>query len=166
MHFNSVSTFDLTSLPATISLQPAGSSLPVAIPAIANRALMNADALHVGDTLRMSLGGRDREIVLSGVMDAFPTTDATIPALLLDLQTLEAIQLAEPGNRMDDPSQEWLSVAPGATGRLTEQLVAQPFQSSRLVSEAERARSLQADPVILGTIVSFPAGSWPRRSSP
>ena len=158
MRFTSGSSHDPTSLQVTISLQPGGPGSLATVPAIANRAMMNADALHVGDTLRVPLGGRDQDIRVVGVVDAFPSIPATEPVLVTDLQTINTLYLAYPGNRIGEPKQEWLSVSPGAAGRVGERLVAPPFRSTDLVSEADRSRALRTDPVILGTIGALSSG--------
>ncbi|MEV6202183.1 ABC transporter permease [Streptomyces sp. NPDC051771] len=103
---------------------------PGPVPAIASAAFMEASKAKPGDTVRLSLGGRQVEAILTRVVEDLPTTGASgrttdaeaaghVPqdggAVLVDLtsvnRSLSTADVADPVA----PTEWWLTPAPGRT---------------------------------------------------
>ncbi len=141
----------LTFLPASVA------SPKSAVPVIANRAFLASTASAAGDTISVNVAGALRSVRISGVVDAFPTTDPARPLLVLDEPTLGLLRLgAEGGARTAD---EWWVAAPGGRiGPLAAALRGSPFDSTSVVTVLERASSLRTDPVALSIIGALTLG--------
>jgi hypothetical protein len=143
---------------ARLSFLPAAiASLDEAVPVIANRAFLAATASAPGDTIAASVDGAVERLSITGVVDAFPTTDPERPLLILDEPTLGLLSLQATSNaRVAD--EWWMAATDGRSEALAAALHDNPFDSARVVSLLDRARNLGTDPVALGTIGALAIG--------
>ncbi|MGZ6256803.1 MAG: hypothetical protein ACXWMB_07285, partial [Candidatus Limnocylindria bacterium] len=87
-----------TSAPsARLSFVPASVAVTDAVPVIANRAFLAATASSAGDTISATVEGDVRPLVISSVVDSFPTTDPGRPLLVFDEPTLGLLRLQGTG---------------------------------------------------------------------
>jgi hypothetical protein len=128
-----------------------------AVPAIANKAFVEANASGVGDTVSATIAGKGRRFEITAVVDSFPTTDQARPLLILDEPTLELLRLVGNGDARS-PDEWWMSAVPGSEDALMEALRAKPFESASVVGVLDRTRSLRTDPVALGIIGALTLG--------
>jgi hypothetical protein len=165
--------------PVSISMQPAAiADLPDAeVPALVNRRTLEATALNADETLDIGLAGVDLRLRIAGVVDSFPTTDASSPAIVIDLPTLALLRVQaahstslEAGVVSDTrrPDEWWLDLdGPGeqtdggaaAAGEVSKALAAPPFTGSSVATAAGRLRSLVSDPVAVGIIGALALGA-------
>ncbi|TAJ99083.1 MAG: ABC transporter permease [Chloroflexota bacterium] len=127
------------------------------VPVIANRTFTAATGTRPGDVIAATVAGGTVALSIAGVVESFPTTDPAQPLLVLDMPTLGLLRLAATGSvRTAD---EWWMATSGATAEaLVETLRQEPFESTRVVSERNRARTLATDPVALGIIGALMLG--------
>ncbi len=85
------------------------------IPALATRAFLDASSRAIGETMPLEIAGVRRTVALVGEVEAFPTVDATTPALVMDLPTLALARFE--GSDAVDPPTEWWFAAPDAGRR-------------------------------------------------
>jgi ABC-type lipoprotein release transport system permease subunit len=141
-----------------VGLLPASAGATTApVPAIANRAFLDAAAAAPGDTVIATLEGRGRAISITGVVDSFPTTDPARPLLILDEQTLGLARLqgsADPRS----PDEWWLAATDADAPGIAEALRGDSFGSAEVVVVSERTRALGTDPVALGIIGALALG--------
>jgi hypothetical protein len=138
-------------------LPAALASLDVAVPVIANRALLAASASSPGDTVTATVDGRVQRLSIAGVVDSFPTTDPERPLLILDEATLGLLRLQGTGNARS-ADEWWMKAADGGSEALAAELRASPFDSALVVSVVDRARGLSTDPVAIVTIGALAIG--------
>jgi hypothetical protein len=150
-----------TSFPATqLSFLPASvhaAFLGRAVPAIANRALLDATSSKSGETISTTLEGLVRTVDVVGVVDRFPTTDPEQPLLIIDEPTLGLLRLESMTSPR--PADEWwMAVADGGEDGVSAALRASPFASASVVTAVDRIRGLTSDPVALGIIGALTIG--------
>jgi ABC-type lipoprotein release transport system permease subunit len=138
-------------LPASV----AASDAPV--PVIANRAFLASTASAEGATISATVEGAARTLLISGVVDSFPTTDPGRPLVVLDERTLGLLRLQGTGGTRS-ADEWWMSAADGHVAALTSALRHSPFDSAEVVSVVDRTRSLSTDPVALGIIGALSLG--------
>lgn len=127
------------------------------VPAIVNRAFLDALDAKVGEVVTASVAGRFSKISITGVMESFPTTDPTRPLAILDQATLSLLRLrtSVPTRPVDE---WWVAARPGTTDALATTLANAPFDRAELVSATGRSRELSTDPVALGIIGALTLG--------
>lgn len=140
-------------------LRPAGSRIPREIPVLVSRYLLDQLAFEVGDSFTMDVGGGSQQLVIAGVLDAFPTLDSEASHfVIIDSETLAARDLRDAGTPLLSPAEYWLAVDDAQAERIAETLREIPFQSTQVAPQHERMRSLRADPVALGMIGALSIG--------
>ncbi|MFL5677551.1 MAG: FtsX-like permease family protein [Chloroflexota bacterium] len=142
-----------------VTFAPAALSMVGAtpIPVVVNDAFIRATGRDVGDALSMTIGGVSRLVRLTGVVHAFPATDAGGPVVVMDLPTLSLLQF-EGSDATLASGEWWLAVDPGRSDAVSAALRDGSIGSESVVSQAERARALATDPVALGVIGAFAIG--------
>jgi hypothetical protein len=141
----------LSFLPATV----AGFNDPV--PVIANRALLDSLEAGPGDVLTSDVAGRGRRLVISGVVESFPSTDPAVPLVVFDEPTLGLLRL-QGRNDARTPDEWWLTAAGDDVEALAADLRGSPLDTVDLVTVVERTRTLSTDPVALGIIGALTLG--------
>jgi putative ABC transport system permease protein len=120
---------------------------------IAGQGLVATLALTADSTLFLSFALDERAVSVAGTLHAFPgTPDSTRQALVIDLETIMAYQLAEPGGAFPAPDEYWLALPKQPASAALATLQQPPFGSEQVQSRYERARQLRNDPVTLSTI--------------
>jgi uncharacterized membrane protein len=145
-------------LPAKISFLPASiASMGDAVPVIVNRAFLAATASAAGDTISVTVDGALRRLLISGVVESFPTTDPARPLLVIDEPTLGLLRLQGSGSTTS-PDEWWITTTGGDAEGLTGMLRSSPFDSADVLTVVDRTRSLSTDPVALGIIGALTLG--------
>ncbi len=138
-------------LPASIA------SMDGALPAIVNRAFIDATASALGDSITATLDGAVRQVEIAGIVESFPTADPEHPLVIVDEPTLGLMRL-EATSSARDADEWWFSTTGGQTETLASALRSSPFDSAQVVSVADRTQSLLTDPVALGIIGALTLG--------
>ncbi len=127
-----------------------------AVPILANARFLELVGAKVGGTLALDLGAGAEPVQIAGVFNDFPTTDPTMPIVIADLPTIQVQQanVERPGV----PGEWWMAVAPGSEATAVAMLHAAPYRSTSVLDRAERATSLQTDPLALGVIGALTLG--------
>jgi hypothetical protein len=141
----------LSFLPASV----AGFNEPV--PVVANRALVESLEAAPGDILTSDVAGRGRRLLISGVVESFPSTDPAVPLVVLDEPTLGLLRL-QGLNDARSPDEWWLAAAGDDAEVLAADLRAAPLDTVDLVTVVDRTRTLSTDPVALGIIGALTLG--------
>jgi hypothetical protein len=133
---------------------PEGGPLPV----IASTAFLAASGDAVGDTLGIDTLGIPLQVKLVDVTETFAPFDPSVPFLLTDLASADALQLAATGEprRADE---WWLSVDVGQTPTVIDRLRLRAFGAATVIGHDELATRLTTDPVPLGLISVLGLGS-------
>jgi hypothetical protein len=159
-----------TSALVVFDLRPGPAVLPPDLPILVDRAWLEASGTTIGDRLEVpALGLADRQAVVAGVVDGFPSVDPTTEAVVVsDLATLQALA-HRPGRPIESVEELWLATSarspgegPGGSGpdhRLMADLRAPPLDSDAVDDRAGLAASLQADPVALAAIGAYVIGA-------
>jgi hypothetical protein len=159
LHFNTGLSYWLGGLPVTFTLRPAGSDPTDALPVLVSEHLMEQAALAVGDTFRADIGGGERNLLVTGVIDTFPTLSPVSPVIIVaDLETLAAQQLNEPDTSLTVARMHWLAVDDAHALAATETLRQSPYSSRQVESRVGRTHLMQTDPIALGTIGALAIG--------
>jgi hypothetical protein len=141
-----------------IALLPSGvSSWADDVPVIANRAFLAASDAAAGDSVTGTIEGSTRRLVIAGVVETFPTTDADRPLLVLDGPTLGLLRL-QGGGGARTPDEWWIAAEPGQAQTVAAALESGSFASQEVVTAAGRAQRLSTDPVALGIIGALTLG--------
>jgi predicted lysophospholipase L1 biosynthesis ABC-type transport system permease subunit len=144
--------------PVYFSLRPSGTVLPATFPVVVTEGFLDATTTQIGDTISLPalrLPIDTAEIV--GSIDEFPTVEpGSAEVLLMDLPTMQMMAY-EPGVDPIQPSEYWLDVT-GPPDAVVAALHAEPFESFSITARQDRANSLKADPIALGTIASLSLG--------
>jgi FtsX-like permease family len=138
-----------------VVLRPGRDRLPVAVPALASDAFLQATGARVGQEVPLALASGSQAIRIADSVRRFPTLDPAAPALVLDLPTYLAVNFARFG-AVVQPSQ-WFLEAPNERD-VAAQLRAPPFSSLGVTSRGERERALLEDPIPLGVIGALALG--------
>jgi hypothetical protein len=152
------SLFGGTSARLAFSPHAIATALEAPVSAVANRAFLAGAAANVGDTIVATVAGAAREVTITGVVDAFPTTDPARPLLVFDEPTLGLLRL-DASSTARNADEWWLGATGGGTDALATALQSTPFESSSVITATGRAASLRADPVALGIIGALLLGA-------
>lgn len=144
-------------LPLVFSLRPGPTPADAAVPIVASRPFLAATEATAGDTIQVEVAGTRREVIVAGVVEAFPSTTADRPAIVVDLPTYQTLSYLNSG-LVPVVDEWWLDVRPGAASAVASTLDAPPFSTWRLQSGDERTETLQTDPVALGIIGALSVG--------
>ncbi len=143
---------------ARLSFVPASvAPSDAAVPVIANRSFLAATASAPGETISATVEGAVRRLLVSGVVDSFPTTDPARPLVIFDEPTLGLLRLQGTGTARS-ADEWWMATTSDDVAALTGALRASPFDSTDVVSVVDRTRSLSTDPVALGIIGALTLG--------
>jgi predicted lysophospholipase L1 biosynthesis ABC-type transport system permease subunit len=128
------------------------------VPVIISRPLQLLGDYRVGDTVLVPVGSFAFEGTITGVIDAFPGTNAhAVPAIIADLPTVVTLN-ERPAESPFGPTERWLALGGGDVDEIVDSLRAQPFTSRRVLASDQRAAELQQDPVALGTLGALALG--------
>jgi hypothetical protein len=127
------------------------------LPVVVNQQLLDGTGIAVGERIGARLFGGPRELLVSGVLRSFPTSDPSRPLLVADVATLELMRYAT-GRQVVAPDEWWLDVAEGQAGAVAAAARAAPLSAASVLTLAERTRALSADPVALGIIGALGVG--------
>ena len=127
------------------------------IPIVASDAFLSATASRPGDVVNLVVDGANRIVTVSGTVRAFPGTGPDDATAVMDLRTRTLLAFADDGTIIQ-PTEWWLSIAPGSAGRVTASLAHPPIASATVVAQDQIARSLAADPIALGIIGGLAIG--------
>ncbi|MDX6351083.1 MAG: hypothetical protein QOF84_5873 [Streptomyces sp.] len=147
---------------ATLTLRARTPAAP-ALTGVATDAFLRATGAHTGSSVKVSLGGADLTVRVTGTVRALPTTAATAAdepasdggALLLDLRAVNQA-LGERNLAGLEPGEWWLATDPGAAARVATALRDRSDIDTVLVRDEERQR-LSADPLGAGPQSALPA---------
>jgi hypothetical protein len=133
-----------------------------AIPAVVTVPFLEATGRSVGDSVSIDVAGVRRTFEIVDAVSAFPTIEATLPAIIADLPTIAMLRYE--GSGLAEPAGEWwldLDDATTSTAHadLVEVLLADPIGSRTVLSQVDRARALETDPVALGIIGALGIGA-------
>jgi hypothetical protein len=145
--------------PLAVSYVPGGllDLADAPLPVIVNRAFLGATASQVGDEVTSRVGGLLRTLRVVGVVESFPTTDATQPQAIADLATVGLLAFAGSQSTVT-PLEWWIATEPGAGSSVEAALRDGPYVRGEIASREGRARTLSADPVALGIIGALSLG--------
>jgi hypothetical protein len=129
----------------------------VPLPAVVNRAFLDATSTAIGDEVPARVGGQLRTLRISGVLESFPTTDRQHPQAVVDLATAGLLSFADRQATLT-PREWWVSTDPGAGDEVAAELDAGPYVAGTVTSRIDRAEGLSADPVALGIIGALSLG--------
>ncbi|HMM43887.1 MAG TPA: FtsX-like permease family protein, partial [Thermomicrobiales bacterium] len=110
-----------------------------------------------GDVLQVEIAGARRDVLVSGVVEAFPSTTADRPAVVVDLPTYQTLAYLNSGLVLS-VDEWWLDARDGTASSVASTLNDPPFSTWRLQSGVERTTTLQTDPVALGIIGALSVG--------
>ncbi|HEX6128101.1 MAG TPA: FtsX-like permease family protein [Candidatus Limnocylindria bacterium] len=127
------------------------------LPVVVNRAFLGATASDLGDEVTSRVGGLLRTLRVVGVVESFPTTDATQPQAIADLATVGLLAFASSQSTVT-PLEWWIATEPGAGQQVEDALRNGPYVRGEIASLEGRARTLSADPVALGIIGALSLG--------
>ena len=129
----------------------------VVIPTVVNRPFLEATGAAVGDELTVPIDGEPRRLVVSGVLESFPTTDPLQPAAVVDAATLSLLRFGS--NRAAGfPVEWWLDVDEPALPGILAARGDGPLRGATVLSRAETFEQLSADPLALAMIGALSLG--------
>ncbi len=128
------------------------------ISAVVSQRFLTLTETAVGDTVQVDLVGGRRPLLITGVVNAFPTLDPNGQAfVLLDIGTWMTLQY-EIAQRADSADEWWLKTLPDTSSDVATVLEEAPFSSWRIADRERRADTLLTDPVALGIIGALTLG--------
>ncbi len=144
----------------TYSLQPTAlAGLAAApLPALVSDRFLERTASHVGDTLAIGSLTRRHGVRIVGSLHGFPTTDPARAVVVLDAGALAMSGYAADA-ATSSVSEWWLSVPPARSSSVARALRGDPYDSQRVDSRREIARSSVTDPVAVGIIGALLLGA-------
>ncbi|GIH67950.1 hypothetical protein Mth01_02030 [Sphaerimonospora thailandensis] len=119
------------------------------IPVVITADLAAREKLAEGRTGTLTLDGQPVEVTVAGVVGAMPGTPAGVPAVLADLPTLLAADLAavrEPRA----PAEWWMSTRDGETAQAAAELARHPEWEQTVVDLGSLTQRLRDDPLAGG----------------
>ena len=129
----------------------------VVIPSVVNRPFLEATGAALGDELTVPIDGEPRRLVVSGVLESFPTTDPAQPAAVVDAATLSLLRFSS--NRgAGFPVEWWLDVDDAALPGILAERGDGPLRGATVLSRAETFARLSADPLALAMIGALSLG--------
>jgi hypothetical protein len=132
-----------------VALLPPGSELEHPIPVIITADLAKRSDLRIGAAVSLSLGGKATSVEPIAVVPALPGTAAGEPAVMADLATLAARNLAA-GRRPNAVNEWWLATRNGDTAPAAAELLRHPEWDQTIVDRAALIRQLRDDPLAGG----------------
>jgi ABC-type lipoprotein release transport system permease subunit len=138
------------------------------VPALVNRHTLEQMALNEGEALDITLAGDELRLRIVGVVETFPTADAAMPLIIVDLPTITTLRLQAARDSgltaMDvtetrQPDEWWLNLGAADADEVSRQLAAPPILSPEVVTAAGRLRTLVSDPVAVGIIGALGLGA-------
>ena len=129
----------------------------VVLPAVVNRQFLEATGSVVGDQLTIPIDGEPRSIEITGVLEAFPTTDPLQPAAVVDVATLSLLRF-QSNRGAGFPVEWWLDVDDAALAGVLADRGSGPLRGATVLSRAETFEQLSADPLALAMIGALSLG--------
>ncbi|MFC9127292.1 FtsX-like permease family protein [Streptomyces sp. NPDC057099] len=141
----------------TVRVATAGAKAPRVLAAVATRDFLRASGSEAGDDIDVPLSGEQLRVRIAGVVEELPTTATGLDgkavdggALLLDLRAVDAV-LAQRGSAPLDPTEWWVSAAPGKAAEIAAALRARPdVEARQVLVRDETAAELLRDPLGAG----------------
>ena len=129
----------------------------VVIPTVVNRPFLEATGTAVGDELTVPIDGEPRRLMVSGVLESFPTTDPLQPAAVVDVATLSLLRF-NTNRGAGFPVEWWLDVDDTALPGVLAERGDGPLRGASVLSRAETFEQLSADPLALAMIGALSLG--------
>jgi hypothetical protein len=127
------------------------------LPVVVNRTFLDATSTAIGDEVPTRVGSVLRTVRITGVLDAFPTTERDRPQAIADLATAGLLEFAATQGSVT-PLEWWIATGPGSDAAVAAAIDAGPYVSGEVTSRTDRAAQLSADPVALGIIGALSLG--------
>ncbi|GAA0400659.1 hypothetical protein Acor_39410 [Acrocarpospora corrugata] len=131
--------------PGLVAVLPGLPETPM-LPVVVTADLAASAKLAVGRASQLSIDGQDTPVMPVGIVAAMPGTGGNTPAVLADLETLQARDLTTA--RSPHLAGEWWLATPD--GRAAAELTAHPEWDQTVVDRAALARQLRDDPLASG----------------
>jgi hypothetical protein len=129
----------------------------VVLPAAVNRPFLEATGALIGDELTVPIDGEPRRLIVSGVLESFPTTNPLQPAAVVDVATLSLLRFNS--NRgAGFPVEWWLDVDEAAIPGILADRGDGPLRGATVLSRAQTFEQLSADPLALAMIGALSLG--------
>jgi hypothetical protein len=134
-----------------------------ALDTIVNARFLEVTASKVGESVLVAIPGGSRRLHITGVTEAFPTTDPNQPLLILDLPTYSLARFAADGTAIEADAW-WIATNPTTSdGRPIAEAVQQartggPLSGAQVVSREATRDRLVSDPIALSTIGALSLG--------
>jgi hypothetical protein len=129
----------------------------VVIPTVVNHPFLEATGAAVGDELTVPIDGEPRRLVVSGVLESFPSTDPLQPAAVVDAATLSLLRF-HTNRGAGFPVEWWLDVDDAALAGILAERGDGPLRGATVLSRAETFERLSADPLALAMIGALSLG--------
>ncbi|WP_328747574.1 FtsX-like permease family protein [Streptomyces sp. NBC_00285] len=132
---------------------------PDDITGVATERFLTSAGASVGERMDVPLGGETVSVRIVRSVREIPTAADDGGALLIDLRSVNRVLQAE-YSRSLEPTEWWLSTAPGASDRVAAALRARPdMDPTQVVVRDELARQLRDDPFGAGPEAAFTAAA-------
>jgi FtsX-like permease family len=138
-------------------LLPGKSRVVAPVPALVTEPFLEATGSRTGEVVPLELAGARRPVEIVNVLEGFPTVPADDAALVVDYRSYSALSYLAEGTIVQ-PDEWWIDAAAGRAAPVATRLAAPPFSSAEVESRQVLARTLQNDPVALGTIGALSLG--------
>lgn len=129
-----------------------------AIPAIANRAFLDATGALIGEDLQVTTLGQSIRVSLLAESGLFAPLDPTVPALIVDGAALEELRFGLSGRTLP-PDEWWLGVDDTRVDEIAAAIRGGVTSPADVIGREALARALSTDPVPLGLIGVLGLGS-------
>ena len=128
------------------------------LPAIANRAFLDATGALVGEDLQVTTLGQAIRVSVLAEAGLFAPLDPAVPALIVDWTALDELRFAASG-RTVPPDEWWLGVDDGRVDEIAAAIRGGVTSPAEVIGRESLARALSTDPVPLGLIGVLGLGS-------
>lgn len=132
----------------------AGTPMPV----IVNDQFLSVTGAQLGDTIAATTKSSKLALHIVGSVETFPSLDPTQPFVIMDAGSLD-LERYQASASTDPVSEWWLSVADADVPAVAQAVVQKPYAATAVVQRVGLTRSLESDPVALGTIGALALGS-------